>query len=163
MTSHLPYPSDTVWSYRSRLADFERRGPLYLSYEITGAPLSDEYTPGEASALDLWNLWYPQYAASGEAGIWWSVRDDGSTGMGSESAPFGDPGFDDFLTSYAWPQDARTGEPLNWARLPVQDRQWNAERDDKGGFIQELTGWKPSPFERVFRAELIAKAAGLLS
>lgn len=161
MNSHLPYPPGTVWTYRSRYADFERRGPLCLTYEITGATLSDDYTPDEASALDLWSRWYPQYAANGEAKIWWSVQDDGSTGLGSESAPFVDPDLDDFLTSYSWPEHAETGELLNWSRLPVRDRQWNKKQADKGGFIQELIGWKPSPFEPVFQAELIAKAAGL--
>jgi hypothetical protein len=33
---------------------------------------------------------------------------------------------------------------MNWFMLPVVDKLWNSERFDKGGFIQEATGWKPS-------------------
>jgi len=28
--------------------------------------------------------------------------------------------------------------------LPIADMSWNDERADKGGFIQEATGWKPA-------------------
>jgi hypothetical protein len=50
----------------------------------------------------------------------------------------------DFLTRFTWPVNTATSEPLNWLKLPVIDKHWNAERTDKGGFIQEATGWKPA-------------------
>ncbi|WP_328491313.1 hypothetical protein OHS59_44295 [Streptomyces sp. NBC_00414] len=34
---------------------------------------------------------------------------------------------------------------LLWLRSTVLDRGWNNSTADKGGFIQEATGWKPSP------------------
>ena len=40
-----------------------------------------------------------------------------------------------------------TGEELNWLTLPVVDKLWNRKRADKGGFIQEATGWKPAIFQ----------------
>jgi hypothetical protein len=39
------------------------------------------------------------------------------------------------------------GEEINWLRLPVVDKLWRADRGDPGGFIQEETGFKPSPFQ----------------
>ena len=50
---------------------------------------------------------------------------------------------EDFLTFFSWPMHAVTGQPLNWHSLPVVDQYWNASRADKGGFVQEATGWKP--------------------
>jgi hypothetical protein len=51
---------------------------------------------------------------------------------------------EDFLTFYSWPEDTKTRALLNWLTLPVVDKRWNNQRGDKGGFIQEATGWKPS-------------------
>ncbi|NER28870.1 MAG: hypothetical protein F6J89_14840 [Symploca sp. SIO1C4] len=50
----------------------------------------------------------------------------------------------DFLNYFTSPVHFKTGEPLNWLSLPVVDKLWNNQRADKGGFIQEATGWKPS-------------------
>ena len=58
-------------------------------------------------------------------------------------------------TSY-WPVDAETGDELDWLALPVVDKLWNSKRGDKGGFIQEATGWKPSILQpHVFLPALI--------
>lgn len=57
-----------------------------------------------------------------------------------------------FLGHFTWPRDPTTGERLQWSRLPVIDKVWR-ERNlpelhaFKGGFIQEATGWKPSPLQ----------------
>ncbi|OIP26010.1 MAG: hypothetical protein AUK00_05490 [Dehalococcoidia bacterium CG2_30_46_9] len=51
---------------------------------------------------------------------------------------------DDFLTHFTWPIHSVTGERLNWLTLPVVDKLWNPKRANKGGFIQEVTGWKPA-------------------
>ncbi|MFI8365303.1 hypothetical protein ACIGD1_34765 [Streptomyces sp. NPDC085612] len=66
-----------------------------------------------------------------------------------------------FLTWYTHPLHAATGEPLNWLRLPVVDRGWNASVGDRGGFIQEATGWKPSPLQPTMNVIEIGRAAGL--
>ncbi|MFD7964254.1 hypothetical protein ACFV5J_25980 [Streptomyces zaomyceticus] len=78
-------------------------------------------------------------------------------------ATFHNPLPEDFLTFYTWPVHAETRERINWVRVPVRDRLWHGSRADKGGFIQELTGWKPSPFEPLFHVDVIAGAARLLS
>ena len=49
-----------------------------------------------------------------------------------------------FLDYYSSPIDCETGEKLNWLALPVEDKLWNSKCQNKGGFIQEATGWKPS-------------------
>ncbi|MFD8916081.1 hypothetical protein [Streptomyces sp. NPDC059575] len=72
-----------------------------------------------------------------------------------------DPYQQDFLTHYAHPTRAGTGERLNWLRLPVLDLEWNAKTADTGGFIQEATGWKPSPLQPTMDEEQIGRAAGL--
>ncbi|MBC2868546.1 hypothetical protein H1R13_27335 [Streptomyces mexicanus] len=56
---------------------------------------------------------------------------------------------------------AETGERVNWMRLPVMDRGWNGTTADKGGFIQEATGWKPSPLQPTMDFIQIGRAAGL--
>ena len=67
----------------------------------------------------------------------------------------------DFLSSYAWPEDARTGRPLNWHTLPVLDKQWNARRCDPGGFLQQATGWKPAIYQPFVYLPALLRAAGL--
>jgi hypothetical protein len=79
-----------------------------------------------------------------------------------EAAPFAPNVLsEDFLTHYTLPAHAKTGERLNWARLPVLDRGWNETTADKGGFIQEATGWKPSPLQPTMDYLAIGRAAGL--
>ncbi|MFD3336123.1 hypothetical protein ACFWV1_26270 [Streptomyces sp. NPDC058700] len=159
MTSHEPYPADTLWTFRTRQSSYQPTTPLYLYWEVDSDWINDEHTPDEISARDLWDRWYSAYATDGPVAINWSVRGDRIF----ESAPFSPSPYlpEDFLTHYTWPEHAKTGDPLNWARLPVADRLWNTGRNDKGGFIQQLTGWKPSPFQAHFDAARIAKAVGL--
>jgi hypothetical protein len=158
MTTHQPYSAKTRWTFRNRQVQLERTMPLYLHWEVNGDPVTDHYTPDEISARGLWDLWFPKYASEGPVKVYWSVRGDAT----AEWAPFTDNGMgEDFLTFFSWPVHAQSGERVNWVRLPVQDKLWHGTRGDKGGFIQELTGWKPSPFQSQFDAEKIAKLAGL--
>lgn len=41
-------------------------------------------------------------------------------------------------------EDVEGGDRLNGLTLPVDDMRWTRRRADKGGFIQEATGWKPN-------------------
>ena len=68
---------------------------------------------------------------------------------------------ENFLSFYGWPAHSATGEQLNWLTLPVLDKRWNAKRADKGGFIQEATGWKPSILQPFVYLPGLAKASGL--
>jgi hypothetical protein len=87
--------------------------------------------------------------SNGLVPIYWFVEGPGRGKL--ERMPFqynhlkaADAAPEDFLTFYTWPVNASTGEPLNWVTLQVLDKLWNRTRADKGGFIQEATGWKPA-------------------
>ncbi|MFE1876420.1 hypothetical protein ACFW9N_37100 [Streptomyces sp. NPDC059496] len=160
MDPYKPYAADTRWTFRTLRGSYEPTMPLHLWYEVNGASISDEYTPAEISARELWSRWYSEFAKASPVKVYWSIAGGNNI---FEALPFSPTHTlsEDFLTHYTWPVNADTGERLNFARLLVADKQWNAERGDKGGFIQELTGWKPSPYQSLFDAETIAKAAGL--
>lgn len=138
----------TQWKFRSR-SGHEALADLVAYWEVHGDPISDEYTPTDTSAADLLTLWVSRYGSKAERGlvpIYWFVSCS-APGI-FESMPFQhghDPEFthEDFLTHYEWPVDPNTGAQLNWLSLPVVDKLWNTTRADKGGFIQEATGWKP--------------------
>lgn len=159
MTSYEPYPIDALWTFRTRQGSYQPTVPLRLYWEADGDWITDEFTPDEISPRDLWDRWFSANAADGPVSINWSVRGERIF----ETAPFSPSPYisQDFLTHYTWPEHAKTGDPLNWARLPVADKLWDDNHTDKGGFIQQLTGWKPSPFQSHFDAARIAKAAGL--
>ncbi|MFC9249499.1 hypothetical protein ACFT7S_37270 [Streptomyces sp. NPDC057136] len=133
------------------------------------------------SAQQLWGMWADQYADyqhkkqpadyyPGEVRIHWTVTtptiqnvlelaphslDSRATRTGAYEPP------ENFATIYTHPEHAVSGEPLNWMRLRVLDRGWNATVSHKGGFIQEATGWKPSPLQPTMDVRQIGAAAGL--
>lgn len=171
-----PYPAATRWTFRSRVSGYERTVPLALYWEPDGSPLSDDYTPDEADAHELWRMWVKRYGAKyhqerpelykpWNVPIYWFVTSVGEGGV-FEAAPHQDlpddfPLREDFLTHFTDPVHATTEEPINWARVPVLDYGWNAKQADKSGFIQEATGWKPSPLQRVMDVRQVARAAGI--
>lgn len=158
----------TSWRFRSR-SGHENTVSLYLEWEVYCDPITDDYDPEEITAGDLWREWVRRYAAArlveptglplGHVDIYWSVRG----GPIFEAAPFhARPRLSvDFLTYFTWPRDARTGAPLCWGALPVADKLWRPGRADKGGFIQELTGWKPSPLQASVDVRQLAAMTGL--
>lgn len=158
-----------MYSWKLRRHDVERNGYLALIWEASGDPVSDDYDVEETSARELWRIWRKLYPVDeraeerwgeGAVRISWFVA-----GEVFEAAPHAinlsdyDP--ETFLDSFTTPIDVATGEPIQWTRLPVEDKLWNAERNDKGGFIQEATGWKPSPLQPVFWPDQLAEACGL--
>ncbi len=54
-----------------------------------------------------------------------------------------------------------TGERVNWNSLPIPDAHWTPDQADRGGFVQEVTGWKPSSLQPFVNVELLARSAGL--
>lgn len=141
----------TIWHFKARSNGFERSTELRLGWEVHGDPITDDFTPEEASAAELWTRWRNQYGGD-RLRIYWTVRGDNV----AEHIPFDGQGVggEDFLTFFTWPVDA-DDQPLRWTDLPVEDKLWNSSRADKGGFIQEHTGWKPSPFQTEMDVELI--------
>lgn len=149
-----PYPSTAPWVWRSLRSDFGHKSALALYWELNGASITDDFYPDEKDAYDLWRRWVAWLHEGGswdhERGygwvrIYWYVDGDNCF----EFAPFQPPILrngreEDFLTFFTWPQHEVTGEQINWARLPVTDLRWTPDQPDKGGFIQEATGWKPA-------------------
>ncbi len=149
-----------MWQFTNRESGYTRTVPLWLYWEVEGDPLSDNYDLDDLDAVEMWNEWRRQYPPDADEffgpttkRIWWYIDGGGVC----ESAPGQDlrgsryVPEDDFLTWYTWPVNPQTGELLQWLRLPVVDKLWRTARargtTTKGGFIQEATGWKPSPLQ----------------
>lgn len=171
--THGTYTEDeNDWTWRNKKhREVEQSGRLELYWEVHGDPMSDDYLPGEVDAYELLKLWLRRFPDTGTesvfgpgaVGISWGVW-----GAATESAPFqirriGSSDYEeDFLTHFTWPEQSKTGERLNFNRLPVMDKRWDVEtRGDKGGFIQEATGWQPSPLQPVMWVGSVLEAAGL--
>lgn len=141
-----------------------------LAWETNGDGLTDTHTPAEIEAEELFQRWLRWLEANngwsknlGKPWVdlrWYVVMAPDHRGL--EGAPFQvnnlEPVMQNFLSFFTWPEHATTGEPLNWLRLPVLDRLWRTGRGDKGGFIQEATGWKPSALEPYLNVELLLRA-----
>lgn len=137
-----------------KLDGHKRRGYLYAGYAINYEALSDEYDCSETPAwvvYDRWRDWArkrPEHHPLGVS-ISWHVA-----GLGT---------FDDHPTAYDHYQEAsriykwthwfhtpqRTdGEPFNWSDLPIEVKRWHPSFEcAKGGFIEEHTGFRPSPLQ----------------
>ncbi|MFF1444148.1 hypothetical protein [Streptomyces sp. NPDC058295] len=181
-----PYPAGTQWTFSSHRTGYTKTEELVLYAEPNGASMSDDYLPEETSASELWRMWVDKYAnyfhqkwptayRPGEVHIYWTVTQPTFNGT-FEGAPHAvgtppDPEMvalfgssresEHFLTHFTDPVHAVTGERLNWLRLPVLDRGWNETAAHKGGFIQEVTGWKPAPLQTTMDVVQVGKAAGV--
>jgi hypothetical protein len=159
------------WNYIGRYGN-QRHGTLSLVWQLTGDSFSDDYLPEDIDAVSLLRRWVERYYPDetsermygpGMVRISWWLR--GSDGTGIERAPFspdtyGEPDREDFLGFYSWPEDDQ-GRWCNFYTLPVEDRLWRRGRADKGGFVQEATGWKPSPMQPCVYIPGLLWAAGL--
>jgi hypothetical protein len=171
-TTIQPYPAGTQWTWTSPRSSHTWTEELVLYAEPDGSSMSDDYLPEETSAEELWRMWvdrqavtyherYPDEYRLGEVPIFWTVTLPTFSGV-FEAAPYSPNALsEDFLTHYTHPVDADTGEPLSFLRLPVLDRGWNKTAADKGGFIQEATGWKPSPLQPTMDFLVVGQAAGV--
>lgn len=131
-------------------------GPLFATWEAHLDPISDGYRFSEVSADALLQIWARKVSEEHPDGlipIHWFVESEEAAKF--NILPFAYDHFhgesritqEDFLWHYGWPTHAVTQEPLNWCELPVVDKLWNENRADKGGFIQQATGWKPSIYQ----------------
>ena len=69
---------------------------------------------------------------------------------------------EDFLTFFTHPVNSVSGKPLNWLTLTVVDKLWNSKSANKGGFIQQATGWKPAILQPyVYLPALIENSVGM--
>lgn len=166
------YPAGTPWTFTARRGGHTFTEELVLYAEPDGSSMTDDYLPEEADADQLWREWVDRYAVTyhqkhpdryrlGEVPIYWYVTRPSFSGV-FEAAPFAPNVLSEhFLTHYTNPMNPETGERINWMRVPVLDRGWNKTTADKGGFIQEATGWKPSPLQPTMNYLSIGRAAGL--
>jgi hypothetical protein len=120
----------------------ERVTPLWLYPEIDCsscvADVEDQSGAGQlAYYVDYLQRHFPEWWDADAVPIGWSVRGEGIW----EYAP-NDPDEqldENFLTFWSRPRDAKTGEPLNWWRLPL--------RNDRFLAFAKALGWLPSPFQ----------------
>lgn len=146
-----------AYRFSSQRSGFTHTAPLTWLWEVNGTPMSDDYTPDEIDAIELLRLWigqcYPDRGAEQRHGTgmvsisWFVAGADGTIEIASFQAH--DHGVGDFLTAFTWPVHTSTGQPVNWLSLPVADAQWTTRRADKGGFLQQATGWKTAPLQPV--------------
>lgn len=128
---------------------------LTLEWFLPGDQLSDDYTPIDKSADELFAMWLKKVDTSGDIKIDWWIPELG------EIAPFQDTeGHDSFFDFHNWPTHSDDNARLNWLLLPVKDKRWDQHGTDKGGFIQVVTGWKPSAFQRSVHLPTLLKACG---
>lgn len=178
-----PYGSGNRWTFAYKGNNFQQTEELALYAEPNGCTITDDYLPEDITPEELWTMWVKTYAdmchqkwpdlyRPGEVNISWFVTRPSLDGI-FEGAPHvvdwrtlpgmvgSDRPQEDFLTHYTHPVHAVTGERLNWLRLPVVDRGWHANASHKGGFIQQATGWKPSPLQSKVDVRQLGAAAGL--
>lgn len=169
MTATTYTEAENDWTWQNKSSGYLSTGPLYLAWEVWYDPITDDYLLEDASAHELLGAWCDrlpderteEHFGPGAVGIGWYIAGKALL----ESAPFQvrriGHDAEDFLSHFTWPENEATGERLNFNRLSVKDRLWREGRADKGGFIQEATGWKPSALEPVMWAGAVLAAAGL--
>jgi hypothetical protein len=121
-----------------------RVGHMCAHYELWYDPITDDYSPQDISARDLYQQWRKHVVNSRYGDfipIIWFVSGPGIF----ESHPlyehdYKQDGYDDHFTE---PQ--RTdGQHFDWDDLPIIRKRWNTnDKVVKGGFVEELTGWRP--------------------
>lgn len=123
----------------------QRLGGLQLYYEVDCDPISDDYTPDEISATELYAVWRRYMDRRGKrdfASIYWYV--DGC-GTFESAVPQGSTEvWSNYYTALC---ELRTGFPVKIEHLPVIRKRWRVGLSDKGGFIHEATGWTPNPWD----------------
>lgn len=130
--------------------------PLELNWEVSGDPISDDYTPDEISAEELYSLWREKYVPPhGWVTIHWQVRGNGifEAFFDGDAGPSMDDG-NGFFRYF------RIESEINWLTdVPVLDKLWTPTRADKGGFIQSTLGWKPSALQTLAHIPTLESAA----
>ncbi len=153
MANPISNDSKEIWRWKNVSAGEEFEGSLSAYWEVHYDPMSEAYTPNEIEAVDLLRKWADKVENKYQDDlipILWHVRSNGLF----DKMPFqflhnSVADHETFLNHFTWPVNKLTGARLNWLMLPVVDKLWSKDRADKGGFIQEATGWKPSILQPV--------------
>ncbi|MFI7468189.1 GIY-YIG nuclease family protein [Nonomuraea sp. NPDC049646] len=144
------------WHFQSRRSGHSFNADLVLYPELDCSAMVDSYYDYDGDEqLDAYVRYlqrhYPHWLETDAVPIVWSVH-SGWRGI-FESAPFQDHEraygdaetaavyrrLGDFLTHFTWPFDPRTGEHLDWYRLPVVN--------DRFPDFAAALGWTPSPLQ----------------
>jgi hypothetical protein len=140
------------WQFRLiRHASDLQTADLYLYPELDGSSVVEDYYDLDgAGQLEAYVRYvrerHPEWLADDAVPIYWTVQSAGGKKI-TETAPFQDSPADEFrrhltrnfLTYFTWPQDAGTGERLDWYRLPV--------RNDRFPEFAKALAWLPSPLQ----------------
>jgi hypothetical protein len=130
------------WRLQSQESNHFKVTALWLYPELDCSASIDDVLPasGEeqlAYYVDYIRRRYPHWWNADAVPIYWSVMGDGD-GFGSEEAPFHDAdSIGNVLTYYYPPINVRTGNLINWYRLPVINNRFPE-------FAAAL-GWLPAP------------------
>jgi hypothetical protein len=156
------------WKFYNKENSKEWTQEIIVCYQVQGDAITDGYTPEDITAYELFSMWVNQIeekCPNQLITIDWGFY----ACQAYNHMPFQFPHEDfliekNFLKYFTWPVDHTTGEKLNWLSLPVPDKKWNSKSGDKGGFIQEITAWKPSilqPF--VYLPTLLSYSQAILN
>ena len=132
-----------VWRYRNRMSGYESEAHLHLVPEIEGSPMvgdldSDDGDEQLAAFARYAERQMPESWAADAVPLPWFVKSD--SGQFS-LAPYDDIALaDNWTTEFTWPVDARSGQPVDFFRLPV-------DMDRFPAFARALA-WTPAPFTR---------------
>jgi hypothetical protein len=129
------------WRLASRRTDHVKITELWLYPELDcSACVDDVYTASGDEQLayycDYIRRRYSHWWDADAVPIYWAVRGDGN-GFGTEQAPFDLTDCRNVLTYYYPPVNVRTGEQVNWYKLPVIN--------DRFPEFAAALGWLPAP------------------
>lgn len=131
--------------------------PLRLDWWVEGAEGLVSNAEPDAPSDDLFLRW-AQGKDERVLPIRWAIASP-AAGL-YENAPF--CGTDqDFLDHYSLPTHAVTGARLRFTQLPVLDQSWERKTAGTCGFIQDATGWKPSPLQQSMDVGVILQSCGI--
>lgn len=141
--------------YASRKSGDEFEAEIHLYWEVHADPISDDYCDID-NPMDIWQAWRRRYprderaeALFGEGAfrIWWYMASSDGQFETSPGSKVPGGATDGWLAHFTWPRDPDSGEQVSIMGLPVIDKLWRPGNAEKGGFIQEVTGWKPAPLQ----------------
>lgn len=142
------------YEFTHKLDGHTRRGYLYAGYEIRYEALSDDYDSAETPAwvvYDRWRDWARTREEHYPLGVRinWYVAGCATF----DDHPTAHDHFPDSDGSYKWTHYFHApkridGKPFNWSDLPIEVKRWHPGFScTKGGFIEEHTGFRPSPLQ----------------
>lgn len=135
---------------------------LVLWWELDHETITDDYTADEIDAFDLFDRWVRitrrRVARQGtvDLPIWWFV-------VGSKVCEFAGPS-DDYpdgphFAKFYYLGDGSGRYQIDIDALPVADKKWTTQQADKGGFIQQVTGWQPNPLQPTVSLDFLWRRA----